>query len=183
MIDKFDPYINKIDELNLVLDATINLANSTLSLTETLENLAITEAQAKVDDVCMRISEEANKKIDEKRSDLVKCLHEKYLSTQEIVSLLQPIIEAKLTDLNSVIKVLTNIIKIYAGPYYNAVEEIAGLTKVVAPKLVEVTEKVAYLSTLPNQIPIPEDIPINYDKLNITMKPITIEDIITGNVS
>ena len=183
MSDKYEPYVKKINELNEVLDATINLANSTLSFTETLENLALTEAQNKVDDICWRFSKNVNEKLDKKREDLILCLHDKYMSSQEIIALLKPIVEAKLTDLSSVIKVLTNIIKIYAGPYANAVEEIAGLATEVAPLLKETADRITYLSVLPSQIPIPEDANINFDKLNISMKPITIDNIITGDVS
>ena len=183
MSSKYEPYTKKINELNKVLDGTINLANNVLSSVEDFEDLALTEIQNKVDDICVRLSKDINKKLDEKREDVILCLHDKYMTSQEIIALLKPIVEAKLSDLSSVINVLTNIIKIYAGPYANAVEEIAGLATEVAPLLKETADRVTYLSVLPSQIPVPEDVNINFDKLDISMKPITIDNIITGDVS
>lgn len=183
MTGKYEPYTNKINELNKALDATINLANNTLNSIEKLENSTLAEFQNRIDDICVRLSDDVNEKLDKKRADVIICLHDKYVKSQEIVALLKPIVEAKLSDLSSVISVLTNVIKLYAGPYATAVEEIAGVASAVAPSLKETSDRLTYLAVLPSQIPVPENTDINFNKLNISMKPITIDNIITGDVS
>ena len=180
--DKFQPYIDKLDEFNSTLDSAIILAENSLSLLETIENFAIDKAQEYVDEKCEYISDKLSIKLNEKREDVIDALHKKYESLSDIISILDPIVNAELIDLGSCISVLNNIIKMYVGPYSTVIAEMAGLAGIVIPKVMDSANKINTLISLKDQIPIPENMPINFDKLNITVDPITLPDIVQGPV-
>ena len=85
-----------------------------------------------------------------------------------------------MSDLGSVISVLTKLIALYAKPYKQALDYTVGFVGVATPKLADSAEKVAKLYILKDEIPIPEGFNINFDKLKITMNPISIDYIIKG---
>ena len=169
-----------LDDLNETLDKIIEFAENSLSTLEDFEGEAQEKVQEEVDKICIKVSDKASTKLNQVRDKTVNILHQKYVSANQIVSDLQPIVQAKLTDLGSVISVVTKIIGLYAKPYQKALEYTVGFVATATPKIAETTQKVDKLASLKNEIPIPDDFNINLDKLNITMKPITVDDIIKG---
>lgn len=175
-----DKDLKCLDDLNETLDKILKFARNSLSTLEDFENDTQEKAQQEVDKICIKVSDKATKKVNEVRDKAVKDLHNKYVSANKIVSDLQPIVQARITNLNEVISVLGRIIALYAKPYQQALEYTVGFAATAAPKLVTTVSKVDELAGLKNEIPIPDGLNINFDKLNITMKPITIDEIING---
>lgn len=164
--DKF----KKIDDFNKVLSGINTLVLASLQGLQQLDNMA----QHEIDDYCIRISEQINAELSEKRSELIKSLQQAYLSSNEIIQELQPLVNAQLTDLSSVINVVKKIIGFLSGPYQIAVEFVT----ILAPKLKTLAENIDDLIGIKDKIPV---IGIyNYDKLNIYVEPITIDDITGG---
>ena len=161
--DKF----KKIDDLNEMLEG-INRTVYT-----TFKNIEDYPTQEKVDEACIWISKKMNAKLEEQRKILIKSLHEGYIASNEIIQLLRPLVEFDL-NIDTVVSAVRKIIDILAGPYQVAVEYVTVLT----PKLTELATQIALLAYIPANLPQIEG--INYDKLNITMKPITIDEIISG---
>ena len=164
MTDKF----KKIDDLNKTLENINKIVYTTFN---DIENYP---TQQKVDEACEFVNNKTNPILNEKREELIKVLHEAYLSSNEVITLLKPLVEFDL-NIDTVVEAVKKIINILAGPYKIAVEYIT----VLAPKLQDLMVNIALLAYIPENIPQRPD--INYDKLKISMKPITINEIITGN--
>ena len=164
MTDKF----KKIDDLNAFLEKINTNVYTTFN---DIENYP---TQQKVDEACIFISNKINPILNEKREELIKVLHEAYLSSNEVITLLKPLVEFDL-NIDTVVEAVKKIINILAGPYKIAIEYIT----VLAPKLQDLMVNIALLAYIPENIPQRPN--INYDKLKISMKPITINEIITGN--
>lgn len=164
MTDKF----KKIDDLNKTLENINKIVYTTFN---DIENYP---TQQKVDEACEFVNNKTNPILNEKREELIKVLHEAYLSSNEVITLLKPLVEFDL-NIDTVVEAVKKIINILAGPYKIAVEYITVLT----PKLQDLMINIALLAYIPENIPQRPD--INYDKLKISMKPITINEIITGN--
>lgn len=154
-----------IDDLNDSLKNTNELVLKTFSNIESV-------TQEKVDDLCERVSKEINEKLNKKRTILINSLKQGYSASNEIIATLEPIVTLNPTDLNGVINAINKIIAIYQKPYQTAVEFVTILT----PKLLTLSKNISDLSEIPNKIPKIEN--INFDKLNIVIEPITINDII-----
>lgn len=161
--DKF----KKIDDLNEMLEGV----NRTVYTT--FKNIEDYPTQDKVDEACIWVSEKMNAKLEEQRSLLIKTLHEGYIASNEVIQLLKPLVEFNL-NIDTVVSAVKKIIDILAGPYQVAVEYVTVLT----PKLKDLATNIALLAYIPQNLPQRPD--INYDKLNISMKPITIDEIISG---
>lgn len=164
MSDKF----KKIDDLNKTLE------NINKTVYTTFNDIESYPAQQKVDEACEFVNNKTNPILNEKREELIKVLHEAYLSSNEVVTLLKPLVEFDL-NIDTVVEAVKKIINILAGPYKIAVEYIT----VLAPKLQDLMVNIALLAYIPENLPQRPD--INYNKLKISMKPITINEIITGN--
>ena len=161
--DKF----KKIDDLNEMLEGV----NKTVYTT--FKNIEDYPTQDKVDEACIWVSEKMNAKLEEQRSLLIKTLHEGYIASNEVIQLLKPLVEFNL-NIDTVVSAVKKIIDILAGPYQVAVEYVTVLT----PKLKDLATNIALLAYIPQNLPQRPD--INYDKLSISMKPITIDEIISG---
>lgn len=157
----------KIDDLNKTLEGV----NRTIYTT--FKNIEDYPTQEKVDEACIWISEKMNAKLEQQRALLIKTLHEGYVASNEVIQLLEPLVNFDL-NIDTVVSAVRKIIDILAGPYQVAVEYVTVLT----PKLTELATQIALLAYIPANLPQIEG--INYDKLNITMKPITIDEIISG---
>lgn len=164
--DKF----KKIDDFNDVLSGLNTLILASLRELEQLDGIA----QDKIDDYCIRISEKINAELSEKRSELVKGLKQAYLSSNEVINELEPLVESDITDLPSVINAVNKIIGFLSGPYKTAVEFLI----ILRPKLKILAANLNDLMDIKDKIPVVGI--YNYDKLNIYIEPITISDI-TGN--
>lgn len=157
----------KIDDLNKTLEGV----NRTVYTT--FKNIEDYPTQEKVDEACIWISEKMNAKLEQQRALLIKTLHEGYIASNEVIQLLEPLVNFDL-NIDTVVSAVRKIIDILAGPYEIAVEYVTELT----PKLTELATQIALLAYIPANLPQIEG--INYNKLNITMKPITIDEIISG---
>lgn len=184
-----DSKFKKLDDLNKTLEDIYTLADKYLTNLD-LNGLIQKKAQEKVDDACILISNKINAKLIDKRGDLIDFLHGKYMTSQKIISEFGPVAQAienlgiptsiddVVSILSDTVKSLKNFAKLFLGPYQEAVEYVVEL----APKLIELTENIEKLAGLPSKIPVIPDVPnVNFDKLKITMLPITIEEVITGN--
>lgn len=169
-----------LDDLNNTLDNIVTFIDNSFSNLEDLNDESPSVIQKEIDKICEKISIKGTDKLNNIRDNVVDVLHNKYASANEVISTLQPIVEAKIEDLGAVISVLTKIIEIYTKPYSNAVKYIAEFTTEVTPKLLDITDKLAYIYLMKDNISVPMNTNVNFDKLNITMKPITIDDIIQG---
>lgn len=163
MTDKF----KKIDDLNAFLEKINTNVYTTFN---DIENYP---TQQKVDEACIFISNKINAQLEIKRQELIKVLHDGYLSSNEVIQLLKPLVEFDL-NIDTVVSAVKKIIDILAGPYQVAVEYVTVLT----PKLKDLSTNIALLAYIPDNLPQRPD--INYDKLNISIKPITIDEIISG---
>ena len=169
--DKF----KKIDDLNTTLENVYNLANNTLTNFD-IEGMTQEGAQMLVDDLCIRISNSINDKLEKQRIELINVLHQGFISSNEIIEQLKPLVEFNL-NIDTVVDAVRQIITILSGPYQKAVE----YTTELAPKLLTLTDNIAGLALLKDKLPQHPSMPIlNYNKLNITMKPITIQEVING---
>lgn len=171
-----DDKFKEIDEAINILDNTEDLVIASLSDIGDVADASQDKVQAKVDDICERISNQTNDKLSQMRELIIANLKTAYLSSMEIIAILQPLVDMKITDLDSVILALTKIIAMYTQPYKIALEFVTVLT----PKLTELSQKVLELATIKDKIKNPvgaENLKLSYDKLNITMEPISIEDI------
>lgn len=163
MTDKF----KNIDDLNAFLEKINTNVYTTFN---DIENYP---TQQKVDEACIFISNKINAQLEVKRQELIKVLHDGYVSSSEVIQLLEPLVNFDL-NIDTVVDAVKKIIDILAGPYKIAVEYVTILT----PKLAELATNIALLAYIPANLPqIPN---INYDKLNITMQPITIDEVISG---
>ena len=184
-----DSKFKKLDDLNKTLEDIYTLADKYLTNLD-LNGLIQKKAQEKVDDACILISNKINAKLIDKRGDLIDFLHGKYMTSQKIISEFGPVTQAienlgiptsiddVVSILSDTVKSLKNFAKLFLGPYQEAVEYVVEL----APKLIELTENIEKLAGLPSKIPVIPDVPnVNFDKLKITMLPITMEEVITGN--
>lgn len=172
MTDKFQ----SIDEFNKVLEGINKGTISYFSDLGDLSNQTQSEIQKKIDDMCIRYSNDINSKLSSKREVLIQSLKQAYLYSNELINLLKPLIEIELTDLNSVIKALNLIIGFQKKPYETALQFVVYLT----PKLLEVTANIDKLANIKNNIVLPDEaknMNISYDKLNINVQPITIDEI------
>lgn len=159
--DKF----KKIDDLNKTLENINKVAYKTLD--------GLDEAtQEVVDDICTRFSASTNEKLSILRQEVVDILKEGYIASNEIIATFKPIVELNPTDLGGVINAINKIKQLYTKPYETAIEYVTVLT----PKLADLATNIALLAYLPSQIP--PIVGINFDKLKITMEPITIADIV-----
>ena len=163
MTDKF----KKIDDLNAFLEKINTNVYTTFN---DIENYP---TQQKVDEACIFISDKMNAQLEVKRQELIKTLHEGYVSSNEVIELLEPLVNFNL-NIDTVVDAVKKIINILAGPYKVAVEYVTELT----PKVTELSTNIALLAYIPENLPQRPD--INYNKLNISMKPITIDEIISG---
>lgn len=163
MTDKF----KKIDDLNAFLEKINTNVYTTFN---DIENYP---TQQKVDEACIFISNKINAQLEVKRQELIKVLHDGYVSSNEVIQLLKPLVEFDL-NIDTVVSAVKKIIDILAGPYQVAVEYVTELT----PKITELTTNIALLAYIPEKLPQRPD--INYNKLNIAMKPITIDEITSG---
>ena len=163
MSDKF----KKIDDLNKTLE---NINKTVYTTFNDIENYP---TQQKVDEACIFVSNKINAQLEVKRQELIEVLHDGYISSNEVIQLLKPLVEFDL-NIDTVVSAVKKIIDILAGPYKIAVEYVTEL----APKLADLSTNIALLVYIPENLPQRPD--INYDKLNISMKPITIDEIISG---
>lgn len=185
MSDKF----KKIDDFNDILSGINTLALSYLQVLSELDNIG----QDIIDDYCIRISEQINEALDKKRTELISGLTKSYTAS---LGILQEAVDAGFltqnddgsysittipnpTDIDEVLDIVQKItplfnkvIKFVAGPYATVAEFITILT----PKLITLTTNINNLANIKDSIPLVGD--YNYDKLNIYVKPISIEDII-----
>ena len=179
----------KLDDLNKTLEEIYTLVDKYLTNLD-LNGLIQKIAQEKVDEACIRISNKINAKLIDKRGDLIDFLHDKYMTSQEIMDKYGPVSQAiknlvKPKSIDDVVSILSDTVKsikefakIFLGPYIEAVEYVTELI----PKLAELTENIENLASLPSKIPEIPNVPdVNFDKLKITIPPITMEEVITGN--
>ena len=192
MSDKF----KKLDDFNNILSSINTLALSSLQGLSELDNIG----QDMIDDYCIRISEQINEELDKKRTELISGLTKSYTASlgilQEAIDLgilkknddgtytIVPIAniptspEDILTEIANriptIIKICNKVINFIAGPYAMVANFVIELT----PKLATLTTNINNLATIKDSIP-----PVgnyNYDKLNIYVEPITIDDITGG---
>lgn len=161
--DKF----KKIDDLNETLEGINTMVYTTF------QNIEDYPTQEKVDQACEWINQKINEKLENQRENLIKTLHEGYVSSNEVVKLLKPLVDFDL-NVNTVVSAVKMIIDIISGPYKVAV----GYVTELAPKLQDLAVNIALLAYIPQKLPqIPN---VNFNKLNITIKPITIDEVISG---
>lgn len=169
--DKF----KKIDDLNKTLENIYVLASNTLSNFD-VDDMSLNMAQPLVDNLCRRVSANLNYKLNILRVDLIKNLHNGFISSNEIIEQLKPLVEFDL-NIDTVVDAVRQIITILSGPYQKAIEYTTELT----PKIVELSNNIANLSTLQDSIPKPPEMPsLSFNKLRVQMLPITLDEIISG---
>ncbi len=169
-----------LDDLNNTLDKMIEFTTKSFSTLEDLEGKAQDKIQEEVDKICEKVSKKGSEKLDSIRDKTVDTLHKKYVSANAIVTKLEPIINAKITNLGEVISLLGKMVALYAKPYQDALDYTIGFIATATPKIADIAEKSLKLYNLKDEIPLPTGLNVNLDKLKVSMKPITINDIISG---
>jgi hypothetical protein len=170
--------LQSLQDLCDTIDNINEFAIKSFSTIDDFEGMAQDKIQEEIDNICLKVSDKANKKLSTTRDNTVKTLREKYVSANAIVSKLESIVNANPTDLDSVISVLNSIISLYTAPYKSAIDYITTFTTMATPLISKLSEKVSKLSSLKDEIPIPDGMTANFDKLNISVESIGLDDII-----
>lgn len=194
MSDKF----KVLDDFNKILSGINELAVSSIKGLEELDGLT----QDIIDDYCIRLSNQINEELSERRAELISGLSKAYTAslgvlqeaidlgilekkddgTFEIVSIAgiptnpDDMLKEIANRIPTIIKICNKVINFMAGPYKVVAEFITELT----PKIATLTINIEELLNIKNNIP-----PIgnyNIDKLNIYVEPISVDDI-TGGVT
>lgn len=175
-----DKDLKILKDLDETLDKTITFVNNSFSTIGDFENQAQSVIQDEVDKICVKVNEKVNTKLNEVRNKTVETLKNKYISANQIIQKLQPIVNAKLSDLGSVISILNKIIALYAQPYQQALQYTTEFIAIATPLLVNITNKLNTLSNIKDNVSIPDNMDVNLDKLSISVDPININDIVSG---
>lgn len=169
---------NDIDSLSATIQGVTDVATNYLEKIDNIQEYAKNKAQEKVDEMCERASNEINEKLANQRQILVNKLKNSWSSAKEIKKTLSFVGDT--IDASSVVSIVTKIIKLYTKPYSEAVDLIADMTTIIVPKLLSLVTDINTLSNLKNNIPkhiLKDGTQLNYNKLNITMEPISRDDI------
>lgn len=169
---------NNIDSLSDTIKGVTEVTTNYLSQIDNIQEFAKNKAQEKVDEMCERASQEINSKLAIQRQKVVDKLKKTWASSNEIIENLQFITGE--ISMDTIVSIVSSIIQLYTKPYQNAMDLITDFTISIAPKLIQLTSEINALADLKNQIPthtLKDGTKLNYDKLNITMDPITIDDI------
>ena len=175
-----DKDLKALDDLNEALKNILEFSENALSKIGDFEDEVQEIAQKEVDKVCEKVSKKASEKINVVRNQVVNNLHTKYVSATKVLDQLSPIVNAKITDIGSVISTLTNIAGLYTKPHKAALDYTVGFVATAIPKVMDSAEIMAKLYNLKDEIPIPEGFSINFNKLSFNIDPITTSEIITG---
>lgn len=173
---------NNIDSLSDTIKGVTEVATNYLSQIENIQEFAKNKAQEKVDEMCERASQEINSKLAIQRQKVVDKLKNTWASSNEVIENLRFITGE--ISIDTIVSIVSSIIQLYTKPYQNAMDLITDFTISIAPKLLQLTSEINDLADLKNQIPVhtlKDGTKLNYDKLNITMDPITIDDIRPNN--
>lgn len=172
--------LQSLQDLCDTIDNINEFAIKSFSTIEDFQDLAPDKIQEEIDKICLKVSDKGTNKLNSVRDKTVNSLHDKYVSASGIVGKLSSIVNAKPTDLGSVINVLNTIISLYTMPYNSALSYITAFTTVGAPLITQLSEKISTLNNIKDSIPVPDGMTVNFDKLNITMEPVNMDDIITA---
>lgn len=179
MTEEVNNKFKKIDEVNKILENTISLVDEYFDKLEHLKELGEAKAQQEIDKVCIYLSNKVNEKLSRHRKTVVEILHNQYTNSMDTIALLQPLATLNLdpTDLSGCVNAVNLIIKLYAGPYEQAVKFIAEL----APKLNDLIVNCSILGAMPTLLPSRLGMPnINFDKLKIDFEAPSMNEIVTG---
>lgn len=167
-----DNLITKIDGLE---DTTINY----LDKIDNVQEYAKNKAQEKVDEMCERISNEINSKLNTQISMAVSKIEEIYNSSTAFKKLITTIATtnvASFTKISEVVGFLTEIQKLFSGPYNEMTKIIADFI-IISSKLTNLITKINEFLSIRNSIPqhiLKDGTQLNYDKLNISIDTTSI---------
>lgn len=167
-----DNLITKIDGLE---DTTINY----LDKIDNIQEYAKNKAQEKVDEMCERISNEINSKLNTQISMAVSKITEIYNSStvfKELIKTIATTNVASFTKISEVVGFLTEIKKLFSGPYDEMEKIIADFIE-ISNKLTNLITKINEFLSIRNSIPqhiLKDGTQLNYDKLNIDVDTTSI---------
>lgn len=128
--------------------------------------------QAQIDDYIENtLNPELNSQLASIRANIVSTLKSMYSGYLKLVEKIQPIADAEPTDLGDVISFCNDIKAFITSMYSEVLLFVTQLTSKLADLTVSITSLVAYRPSIQG---------INFDKLNLSMETITIQDI-TGD--
>ena len=169
---------NDINSLSATIQGVTDVATNYLDKIDNIQEYAKNKAQEKIDDMCERVTNEMNQKLASQRQILINKLKESWTSAKKIEQTLSFVTGN--INIDTIVSIVTDIITLYTKPYQEATALISDMTLVIGPKLLELTSQISTLTNLKNDIPkhiLKDGTELNYNKLNITMEPISIDDI------
>lgn len=169
---------NMIDK---IIGVEITVTNY-LGKIENLQEYTQEQAQKKVDEMCERVSNEVNAKLEEQRTVLIGMISKTIDATTVNIEAIEPIANFDLNNITSVgdvVSFLVEIKNLFTGPYSKAINLALAISTDILPKLAELASIINSLSNLKNLIPTLKSKDgkiINVDKLNVHIEPITESD-------
>lgn len=128
--------------------------------------------QAQIDDYIENtLNPELNAQLANIRANIISTLKSMYSGYLKLIEKIQPIADAEPTDLGKVIQFCNNVKSFITSMYSEVLLFMTQLTTKLAELTLAITSLVAYRPPISG---------INFDKLNISMEPITMADITGG---
>lgn len=169
---------NDIDSLSATIQGVTDVATNFLEKIDNIQEYTKNKAQEKIDDMCERANNEINEKLAIQRQILIDKLKESWSSAEKIKQTLSFVTGN--IDMDTIVSIVTSIVSLYTIPYQNSTKLITDMTVVILPKLIALSADINTLTNLKNNLNkhiLKDGTQLNYDKLNLTMEPITIDDI------
>lgn len=167
-----------IDSLSATIRGVTDVATNFLEKIDNIQEYTKNKAQEKIDDMCERANNEINEKLAIQRQILINKLKESWSSAEKIQQTLSFVTGD--IDMDTIVSIVTSIVSLYTKPYENSIKLIADMTVTILPKLIALSADINTLTNLKNNLNkhiLKDGTQLNYDKLNLTMEPITIDDI------
>lgn len=181
-MDVVDSISKSIDNLINTIDSAEETAKNYLSKIDNIQEYATEKAQEKLDDMCEKITNEINVRLEAQRDILIGNITQTVNSATANIEALEPIANFDFSDfdIGKAQSLLESIVGLYLGPYRKAVTIATTISTEILPKLAQLTAKIQELSNIKDYIPklkSKDGTELNLNKLNIEMEPITESEI------
>ena|SRR5574344_705756 len=131
-------------------------------------------SQAEVDIACEKASAYVNGKVAVYRAEVVKGCHQQYLKATDMMGILKILAEPPSVDLGAIGSYLTSLAEYFTKPYEEAVMYIVRVTSLLQRLTTAMLTLISYKP--------PIQTGISFDKLEIKAEPVTVQEIITGEI-
>lgn len=181
-MDVVDSISKSIDNLINTIDSAEETTKNYLSKIDNIQEYATEKAQEKIDNMCEKITNEINVRLETQREILIGNITQTVNSATANIEALEPIANFNFSnfDIGKAQSLLESIVGLYLGPYQKAITIATTISTEILPKLAQLTAKIQELSNIKDYIPklkSKDGIELNLNKLNVKMEPITESEI------